>query len=169
MTFAHFKRNKSFFCSLLFAFTNYCQCELIFILHWFSKWSQFTSHYSKYLSSSAPSRLQKSTFANTYTQKLYTIAHVHHKNLIHTPWVQRPFISLFISIISRNYRSVLSGSVELESECLLLARSYISHSRRGEVRNGRFVNNASRRRRNKDKINPLAQTASPFFWLIPHL
>lgn len=42
----------------------------------------------------------------------------------------RLFISLFISIISRNYNSVLSGSAELESKCFLLAGSYISHSRR---------------------------------------
>lgn len=103
--------------------------------------------------------------------KYCTFMHIHYKKKphIHIYTVLRPFISLFISIISHNYNSVLSGSTELESKCLLLAQSYISHSRRGGVRNEGFMNNASCLWRNKDKINPLRTNTKPFFWLISHL
>lgn len=113
---------------------------------------------------------QKCTFSHAcmHACKYCTFMHVyiikkHIYIYIHT-LTQRPFISLFISIISHNYNSVLSGSSELESKCLVLARSYISHSRTGGggVRNGGLMNNASCHWRNKDKINPLAQTPSPF-------
>lgn len=78
-------------------------------------------------------RLQKCTFSQACMQITYFNAHWMHHG------VQKTFISLFISIISHNYTSVLSGSVQLKSKCLLLALTCISHSRRGGwVRNGGF-------------------------------
>lgn len=81
---------------------------------------------------------QKCTFSHAcmHACKYCTFMHVYiiKKKYIYIyiyTLTQRPFISLFISIISHNYNSVLSGSSELESKCLVLARSYISHSRTG--------------------------------------
>lgn len=87
--------------------------------------SRANTHFAR--NRNAPSHMHACMHANTVHSCTYTSL----KNTYIYTLTQRPFISLFISIISHNYNSVLSGSSELESKCLVLARSYISHSRTG--------------------------------------